>query len=67
MEHNQNYLFSQLEEFAGGDYSMEQYGKEIVGEHFIVLRHNTKDLVHSYVLTGIQGGEYVYKCIYSDL
>ncbi len=67
MKKGKSFLYIKVKEFAeDNDYSMEELGRDLVGEGFIVLRHSEKDIVISFVLSGTSGG-YVYDCIYSDL
>ena len=41
-------------------------GKFLVGESFIVVKSNSKDLTAGFVLTGTAGDNSIYECIYSD-
>ena len=59
--------YDSIEEFANAnDYTIKEMGPEYVGENFIVLTHNEKDIVESYVLTSANGKGYFYTCVYSD-
>lgn len=71
-EVNQEYGELLIEKFAiENDYSMQtvyanEFNRTYVGETFIVLRHPEKDFVISFVLTGGNNNQYIYKCIYKD-
>lgn len=46
---------------------MQLFGKEFIGEHFIVIKEFPKSLkVCSFFLSGSTAQGYVYKCIYND-
>lgn len=63
-----DYPYTQIETFASeNDYSFEDYGPERIGENFLVLSHNEKDITISFVLSGVRSNEYIYQCIYTDL
>lgn len=47
-------------------YEMAEYGASSIGESFVVCSDNSGDLIVSFVLTGTQGDNYVYRCIYSN-
>ena len=67
IELNKNYFFNEIEEFANNNnYELEAFGYEIIGEHFILLKHNDKDITHSFILDGATSSQYIYKCVYSD-
>ena len=62
------YSYKDIEEFAeNNNYSPTEHGTNIIGENFIVLNHNDKDITVSFVLVGTGGDYYIYECIYSDL
>jgi len=67
MKKGHNYKFSEIADFSFNEYETIEYGHEVVGENFVVLKHMEKDIVISFVLSGGTGGGYVYECIYSDL
>ena len=68
MKKGETKWYKTIEEFAeDNDYSMEELGKETVGESFIVLKHNEKDLTISFVLVSSGSNGFNYECIYSDL
>jgi len=65
MKKGTNYRYVFLEEFSqDNDCSLEEFGNEIVGEHFIVLR-DEDDKVISFVLIGASS-QYIYECIYNE-
>ena len=62
------YNYSQIENFAEENgYAITEHGRDLIGENFIALSHNEKDLTISFVLTGATGTEYIYQCIYTDI
>jgi len=68
MKKGQSCGYTKIKEFAeDNDYSIEDIGRELVGENFIILKHQEKDLVISFVLTSASGNGFQYECIYSDL
>lgn len=63
-----DYSYNQIEAFANeNDYSIEDYGRKRIGENFLVLLHNDKDITISFILSGVRSNEYIYQCIYTDL
>jgi hypothetical protein len=48
------------------DYSLIEHGREVVGEGFIVLKHESKDITISFVLSGATGNNFIYECVYTD-
>ncbi len=63
----ENYLYSKIETFASNNnYNINEYGNNRIGENFLTLKHNDKDIVISFVLDGATANGYIYKCIYSD-
>ena len=48
------------------NFEIEDFGKEIIGEQFILLRDPDYDKVISFVLTGSSGNGSVFTCIYTD-
>ncbi len=64
---NAEYTYQQIEDQADFfDYEIAEFGNELIGEHFIVLK-SEYDTICSFVLTSynpVQGGN--YKCIYND-
>jgi hypothetical protein len=68
MKENKNYTYSKVEEFAEkNDFDLEELGNNQVGENFLILKSNSKDISISFVLTGSSNKDFIYKCIYSDL
>ena len=68
MKKGQEYKFSTIEEFANeNNYSFDEYGVDHLGENFIVLKHNEKDLTITFVLTSAGSNGYQYECVYSDI
>lgn len=70
MKKGTDYTYTQLHQLARDNhFNLSEVGEEVVvGKYFIILEHDTKDIVVSFVLTGANGrGENQYTCIYSDL
>lgn len=62
------YSFGSIEQFASdNNFDIIEHGSFNVGEQFIVLKSNEKDIVVSFMLESFtpNGGQYV--CVYSDL
>ena len=67
LEVNKEYTYNFLGDFANKEnFEIEDNGKFNVGESFIILRSNQRDLVVSFILTGCVGKDCMYKCVYSD-
>jgi hypothetical protein len=65
---NQEYDFQQIEEFERKEnYNSDQLGNGVIGETFIVLRNNYKDITISFMLIVASSKKNFYKCIYNDL
>ena len=68
MKKGQTYTFVAITEFANKEgYSLEEHGKNVIGENFVVLKHDSKDITISFVLEGASSSAYMYECVYSDL
>jgi hypothetical protein len=68
MKKGNSYGYNSVEEFANeNNFDIEENGSNRVGENFLTLKHQTKDIVVSFVLTGGNNNQYFYECIYSDL
>jgi hypothetical protein len=68
MKKGTNYQYAQIEKWAeDNDFYLRIYGQERVGTMFVIITHNHKDLDISFVLTGTQGDEYIFECIYTDV
>ena len=68
MKKGQSYGYLKIAEFAKeNNYEEENLGNSTIGESFIVLKHQDKDLTISFVLTGQSGTGYIYECVYSDV
>lgn len=62
------YSYKQIDEFGeSNNYNIVTVGRNVIGEEFITLSHDEKDTSISFVLVGVNGAGYVYRCIYSDL
>ena len=59
--------YDDIETYATeNDYTLKELGPEYIGENFIVLTHNSKDQVESFVLVGATTNGYLYRCVYFD-
>lgn len=59
------YTWNQIIKFSiEGEYNNSELGSYTVGKNFIVLESDLHTL--SFVLTGTQGQESIYECIYID-
>lgn len=68
MKKGQNYSFEAIEKFAEDeDFGITEHGGSSIGKNFIVLEHESKDIVVSFVLSGASGVGFMYECVYSDL
>jgi hypothetical protein len=60
--------YTSIENFANEhNYSLTEHGDFLIGEKFIVLKHNEKDLTISFMLSSTNGLTSFYDCIYSDV
>jgi hypothetical protein len=46
--------------------SLEYFGKEVVGEHFVTVKVLENDSVHSFVMDGATSNDYIMRCVYKD-
>ena len=68
MEKGKFYASSSIVDFANeNDYSILEHGAEIIGENFLVLKHNYKDLTVRFILSSDNVNGFFYECVYSDL
>lgn len=62
-----DYRYEGIAHIAAINYmEMEDYGKELIGEYFLILRDSDCDKVVSFVLTGHTGEHSIFTCIYTD-
>lgn len=67
-----NYHFEDLESHVKElndneyDYILEQHGNNYAGESLVVIRSLEHDQCVSFILIGIKGIKWMYKCVYSD-
>ena len=69
-EKSKTYKYSDIERFVfdnTDDYNLTELGSNLIGENFVVLKHNEKDITVSFILTSVSGIFYYYECVYSDL
>ncbi|HEY4755806.1 MAG TPA: hypothetical protein VIH28_07125 [Ignavibacteriaceae bacterium] len=60
--------YEEISNFANdNDYEVIEYGGNTIGENFIVLKHNDKDLTVSFMLEGGSSLGCSYECVYSDV
>jgi hypothetical protein len=71
MKKGQTYTYEQITDFAyandPADWDIIEHGRSVIGENFIVLKHENKDETISFVLSGANGKGNQYECVYSDL
>ena len=72
IQKGKEFSYPLIEEFAtNNDYSINELrmedGRANIGESFLVLSHQDKDIKISFILSGANSREYVYECVYSDL
>lgn len=48
------------------DFTMHEHGSFVVGQNFVVLEHDRKDIVMSFVLTGTRGNDSIFECVHSN-
>ena len=61
------YSYNNIEKYAiENERTIEEFGEELIGEHFIVLKTPEYDLITSFMLSGSSVHGYQYKCIYTD-
>lgn len=65
---NLQFSYDQVSALAKeGKMEIEELGNGVIGETFLVLRSNEKDITVSFVLISASQKIYYYKCIYSDI
>lgn len=57
----QNYRYSEIENKTESE--IEEYGRYACGEQFLIIEIG--NTTFSFVLTGTQGSESIYECIYA--
>ena len=64
---NKTYHYNNIEKFINNcnGFELIEYGENIIGMNFLVIKDTETDGCISFVLTG-RSSEYFYKCIYSD-
>jgi hypothetical protein len=68
MKKGEIYTFAGIEKFANEKgYEINSLGANVIGESFLVLRKEDRDMTISFVLTGNTSNGFNYECIYSDL
>jgi hypothetical protein len=67
-EKNKEYSYNDILKFIDNDddYELEELGHDTVGESFIILKHNYKDKIYTFVLTSASTKENWYTCVYTD-
>jgi hypothetical protein len=66
-ELDKTYSYSKLEKWVEDDdeLTLSEWGEELIGENFLVIKNDFSDEVISFVLIGVSG-EYIYKVVYMD-
>jgi len=60
------YKFSTIEDYTEkNQMNIIEHGENLIGEDFIIIK-DSKNKTISFVLTGTQGDDYLYQCIYKD-
>lgn len=63
---NKCYSFADIQDYTEGYDEIDEYGKQLIGELFLVIKNN-KDQTVSFVLNGYNDNHgYSMKCIYTD-
>lgn len=67
MKKGNEYSYNKICKFVeDNDYGMEELGKGILGENFLIVRTEGVETI-TFVLAGYGELGYIYECIYSDL
>ena len=62
------YTWEQILDFSKeNDFNIIENEKTVIGEQFIILKHNNKDIVISFILSSSSSNLYYYECVYTDL
>jgi len=66
---NNTYDYKSIEVFTNtNNSSIQEHGNNCVGENFLIVKHNSKDITTSFVLVGYNNlNGNIYKCIYNDM
>lgn len=68
MKKGEIYTFEGIEKFANDKgYEITKLGVPVIGEQFLVLRKEDRDMTISFVLIGNTSKGFNYECVYSDL
>lgn len=68
MVKGQIYSFGAIKEFADeNNFNIMEYGEEVIGENFFVLKHDYRNLTVSFMLSSATANGFFYECVYSDL
>lgn len=68
MKKGEIYTFEGIENFANEKgYEITELGPQVIGESFLVLRKEDRDITISFILTGNSIKGFNYECIYSDI
>lgn len=66
IEKNLDYSYDDIERILGEKCAITELGENVIGENFIVAKHNEIDETSSFVLTGATSKDYIYTCVYTD-
>jgi len=62
---DEEYSYPEIEDIASSENCiLEEYGNEMIGEHFIVVKNLETDSLYSFCLTSVSR-EYNYKCVFA--
>lgn len=64
-EKGKSYNFNEIEEFVNDnqeEITMEEYGEDVIGEGFIVLKEGNNTV--SFMLDGVGSNGFTYQCIF---
>lgn len=68
MKKGEIYTFEIIEKFSNDKgYEITKLGVPVIGENFLVLRKEARDMTISFVLIGNTSKGFNYECVYSDL
>lgn len=68
MKKYKDYTAMQIEDYGNKhNYMLQEFGGFNIGSSFMVLCHNEKDSVISFVMTGHNDNGSIFTCIYADV
>lgn len=69
----ESYTYEEIEFFSEdigldeAEFELNRWGKFVIGAQVLILEHKSKDIIMTFVLTGVQGDKSIYECVYTDL